>query len=81
MSTSSDLEVIAKYSRSSAPLVFRLKVDSPMELGADIKWLSLFPSESETLYPPLTYLKPMFRQKIKDLAQGEVVTMKPSFPS
>ena len=32
------------------------------------------------LYPPLTYLKPMIRQKIKD-NEGYVYTVKPSFPS
>ena len=81
MSTSSDINVVAGYAKSSAPLIFRIKVDTPMELGADIQWLSLFPGESETLYPPLTFLKPMFSQQIKGLPRGQVVTMKVSFPT
>ncbi len=33
-----------------------------MELGAEISWVSLYPGESEWLYPPLTFVKPMFVQ-------------------
>ena len=81
MSTSSDLNVVASYARSKTPLLFRLKVDSPMELGAELDWLSLYPGEAEVLYPPLTFAKPLFRQSIQGLEGGTVVTMKPSFPS
>jgi hypothetical protein len=41
----------------------------------------MFPGEKETLFPPLTFLKPMFSQRIKGLEQGLVITLKPSFPS
>eukprot|EP00667_Euglena_gracilis_P002377 EG_transcript_2377 len=81
MSTSSDLSVVASYARSKMPLLFRLKVDSPMELGADLRWLSAFPDEAEVLYPPLTFAKALFKQTIKGLQGGVVVTIKPSFPS
>eukprot|EP00668_Euglena_longa_P006643 GGOE01007946.1.p1 GENE.GGOE01007946.1~~GGOE01007946.1.p1 ORF type:complete len:885 (+),score=274.05 GGOE01007946.1:228-2657(+) len=81
MSTSSDLSVVASYARSKLPLLFRLKVDSPMELGADLRWLSVFPDEAEVLYPPLTFAKALFKQTIKGLQGGVVVTIKPSFPS
>jgi hypothetical protein len=49
--------------------------------GAEIEWISMFPGEKETLFPPLTFLKPMFSQRIKGLNQGLVITLKPSFPS
>jgi len=81
MSTSASLDVVASYARSSAPLIFRLRVDSPMEMGASIAWISMFPGEAEVVFPPLTFLKPMFAQRIKDLPQGEVITLKASFPS
>ena len=29
-----------------------------MQYGADLQWLSAFPSEAEVLYPPLSYLQP-----------------------
>ena len=81
MSTSSDLRVVASYAKSNTPLLFRLKVDSPMELGAELDWLSLYPGEREVLYPPLTFAKPLFSQSIKSLEGGRVVTLKPSFPT
>ena len=57
-----------------------------MDLGAKIDWLSVFPGEAEVLYPPLTYLKPMYEQPImgKDgecSKDGVVITVKPSFPT
>ena len=81
MSTSFDLDIIGSYAKSANPLIFRIKVDSPMQMGADLEWLSCFPEEKEVLYPPLTYLKPMFTQKIKNLDGGVVVTVSPNFPS
>jgi len=86
MSTSKSLPVVAGYASSRTPLLFRIKVDSPMDLGAEIDWCSVFPGEEEVLYPPLTFLKPMFDQPIMGpdgnaLKEGIVVTVKPSFPS
>ena len=52
-----------------------------MELGAELSWLSLYPAEQEVLYPPLTYITPLFKQSIKEVHGGMVVTMKVSFPS
>ena len=80
MSTTSDLAVVAGYARSQAPLLLRIKIDNPMEMGADIRWLSMFPGEEEVLFPPLTFLKPMFKQQVRN-GVGIVVTVKPSFPS
>jgi len=85
MSTSEDLKVVAGYAASRSPLLFRIKVDSPMDLGAKIDWCSVFPGEAEVLYPPLTFLKPMFEQPIMGddgkPSEGVVVTVKPSFPT
>lgn len=81
MSTSSDLRVVAGYAASSTPLLFRIKVDSPMELGAEVSWVSLYPGESEWLYPPLSFIKPMFVQAVKGVDGSQVITVKPSFPS
>jgi len=80
MSASPNLAVVAKYAQSERPLILRFKVDSPMDLGADIKWVSMFPREEEFVYPPLTYIKQLFVQDIKHLA-GHVITVVPSFSS
>ena len=137
MSTSEALSVVAGYASSMSPLLFRIKVDSPMDLGANIKWCSVYPGvcgidgnhhhhhthththththarthartqtrtrthilicicvltsttyltsvcagEEEVLYPPLTFLKPMFEQSVVGKENARVITVKPSFPS
>lgn len=80
MSTSQQKSVVARYASSDTPLLFRIRVSSPMDMGADISWLSTFPEEREVLYPPLTYLKPLISQPIKN-SKGMVYTVKPSFPT
>mmetsp|Transcript_48249 Transcript_48249/g.155570 ORF Transcript_48249/g.155570 Transcript_48249/m.155570 type:complete len:157 (+) Transcript_48249:726-1196(+) len=43
MSTTSDLTVAAKYSRSDKSLLFKLDMSSFMQYGAELQWLSAFP--------------------------------------
>ena len=47
MSTSESLKIIASYAYSSSPLLFRMKVETPMDRGARLKWLSVYPDEDE----------------------------------
>ena len=35
--------------------------------GADLAWISLFPNESEVLYPPLTYMQPTGKTEVIEL--------------
>ena len=79
-STTKDRAVVTRYAASETPLVFKIKVDRPMELGSDISWLSLFPEEKEILYPPLTHLQPVRSQGIVK-SKGRLLTVKPSYPS
>ena len=59
MSTTSDLNTALQYSLSVSSVLFRfVHVRSLMQRGADLKFLSAFPAESEYLYPPLTFLRP-----------------------
>lgn len=44
---------------------------------ADIAFLSAFPEERETLYPPLTYLRPTGRQETVRFAAGEATPTSP----
>ena len=69
-STSENLGIIAEHSRSACPMLLRLRVDSPIALGANISWLSTLPREEEWLYPPLAYLKPTYKQRIKGRKKG-----------
>lgn len=61
MSTTTDPEVAVRYSLSGKSLIFKIVPDIFMSIGAELQWLSAFPSEAEILYPPLTYLKPTGR--------------------
>ena len=47
--------VIKKDTRSA--LLFRFVTRNNLERGADVQWLSMFPGESETLFPPLTFIQ------------------------
>ncbi len=70
MSTTSSLEVAVRYSLSREALLLKIVVPDFMSVGADLQWLSAFPSEAEVLYPPLTYLKPTGRTQEVGLARG-----------
>ena len=57
VSTTASQEVaVHNFVASSLPLVFRVVTKNCMARGADISFLSVYPSEQEFLYPPLTYL-------------------------
>ena len=73
MSTTSDLEVAARYALSETSLLFKIDASQFLDRGANVSFLSAFANESEYLYPPLTYLKPTGRR--------EVVTSLPSSSS
>ena len=82
LSTSASPEIARKFADSECPLVFKFTTPNFMSRGADIAWLSVFPDEKETLYPPLTYLRPVTMGK-EDVGgkQMLVSTVEPQFPS
>lgn len=88
MSTSRDFETAANYASASKScrLFFRIKVSSPMDMGADVRWLSAYPTEREVIYPPLSFMRPIFKQNLmtkeghKD-PNSEAITMTVTFPS
>mmetsp|Transcript_81613 Transcript_81613/g.162394 ORF Transcript_81613/g.162394 Transcript_81613/m.162394 type:complete len:129 (-) Transcript_81613:233-619(-) len=61
MSSTSDLAVAIAYGQSECSLLFKIMTKSFMNRGADITFLSCFPSEREFLFPPLTFLRPTGR--------------------
>ena len=82
MSTTRDLKVAVQYSSSNCSVMFKLVTESFRERGADLSFLSAFPNEAETLYPPLTHLK--LCGKVQEIETGGtntflVVPVKPSF--
>lgn len=67
MSTTTDLTVALSYALKGAgnpALLFRIVTENSLTRGCDLQWLSLFPGEAETLFPPLTYIQPTGRQQL-----------------
>ena len=58
MSTTTSLSIASHYGNSANSLLFKIKVTNALQCGANLQWLSAFPSEEEVCYPPLTYLQP-----------------------
>ena len=71
-STTTDIAVAAQYSVSAESLLFKLHVQNFMQYGAELRWLSAFPSEAEVLFPPLTYLQPTGRVERISIGNGSV---------
>jgi hypothetical protein len=90
-STTPDIEIAIRYARDwtadedqgGRALIFRVLVDDFMNQGPDLKWLSCFPHESEALYPPLTFFKPVGEPErlMYDGSEFTIVDVKPTFPS
>ena len=48
---------VHNFASSALPLVFKVVTKNCLSRGADISFLSVYPTEQEALYPPLTYLR------------------------
>ena len=60
MSTTTDVGVAIGYAIKTdtrSALLFRIVTRNNLQRGADVQWLSMFPGEAETLFPPLTFLQ------------------------
>jgi hypothetical protein len=60
MSTTTDISVAISYAvkkEMRSALLFRFVTRNNLERGADVQWLSMFPGESEILFPPLTFVQ------------------------
>ena len=82
LSTSESAQIARQFADSVCPLVFKFVTPNFMTRGADVAWLSVIPEEKETLYPPLTYLRPV-ATGMEDVGGTEmlVATVEPQFPS
>jgi len=82
LSTTSSPNVARLFAESGCPLIFKFVTPNFMSRGADISWLSVFPDEAETLYPPLTYLRPLSKTR-EDVGGKQMLAciVEPQFPS
>jgi hypothetical protein len=81
MSTSHDENEARKFAKGdTCALLLKLKGDGWMNWGVDLSWLSMYPGEKESLFPPLTLLR--FEQATGATVDGiEVREVKVQWPS
>jgi len=67
MSTTGDVTVAVGYAvrkgLTAQSLLFRIKTTNNLQRGVSVKWVSMFPDEDETLYPPLTFMETTGQQQ------------------
>ena len=68
MSTTKKPDVAVGYAIrkgvENGALLMRFKTSNNLQRGAELTWLSVFPGEAETLYPPLTFMQPTGREQV-----------------
>ena len=61
MSTTRASKVAAGYAirngQTSRALLFKIVTENNLQRGANLDWVSMFPGEKETLYPPLSFMQ------------------------
>ena len=72
MSTTSDLKTALQYSLSESSVLFHIVARSFVQRGANLQFLSAFPSEQEFLYRPLTFLRPTGRVVEIEISNADV---------
>jgi hypothetical protein len=69
MSTSADEKSAVNFAHGGAnPMLFKYDTKNSIDRGADIAFLSVYETEAEVLYPPLTYLR--FKSMQKEQVAG-----------
>ena len=59
--------------RRKTALLFKLKIDSFLDMGADLSFLSAFPHEQEYLFAPLTLIQPERNRRPRRFLYGETL--------
>ena len=72
-SSTTKVKVALEYSDAAHSLLLKLRTDSFMGRGAAVGFLSAFPAEAETLFPPLTYLQPTGKHEELHFGERTVV--------
>ena len=69
MSTTDSFGVAVEYSRcpGAKSLIFKIVTENKLQRGAGLEWISLFPNESEVLFPPLTYMQPTGKTQVVEI--------------
>ena len=70
MSTTTDVEVACGYAirkrETGGALLMKIVTENNLQRGADVRFLSMFPDEAETLFPPLTFMQPTGKEQVME---------------
>ena len=70
MSTTTDYKVACGYAvrngEKDGALLMKIVTDNNMLRGADVSFLSVFPGEAETTFPPLTFMQPTKNEQVME---------------
>ena len=70
MSTTTDVEVACGYAirkrETGGALLMKIVTENNLQRGADVRFLSMFPGEKETLFPPLTFMQPTGKEQVME---------------
>jgi hypothetical protein len=66
-------ERLVPEQRRKTALLFKLKIDSFIDMGADLTFLSAFPHEQEYLFAPLTLIQPERGRRPRRFLYGETL--------
>ena len=68
MSTTTEVEVACGYAirkrETGGALLMKIVTENNLQRGADVRFLSMFPGEAETLFPPLTFMQPTGKEQV-----------------
>ena len=77
MSTNKDLSVACGYAvrkgQTNGALLMKIVTSNNLQRGADLTFLSMFPGEAETLFPPLTFVQPTGKVEEMDFKNGNTI--------
>ena len=54
-------------------VLLRIRSESFHDLGSELRWLSAFPHEIEYLYPPITFLRPVYPNEAYMFKIGDAI--------
>ena len=70
MFTMTDIRVACGYAvrngMKDGALLMKIVTDNNMLRGADVSFLSVFPGEAETAFPPLTFMQPTGKTQVME---------------
>jgi len=91
MSTTKDYRVACGYAvrkgKTNGSLLMKIVTANNLQRGGDLAFLSMFPAESETLFPPLTFVQPTGKTQEITCKQGDkifvltIIEVKPTIPA